>query len=117
MEYVALVAIGLVAGTASGLLGIGGGVVLVPALTLLIGLDVHKAVGISLATIIPTAISGAAKHYSAGNVDLKVALFIILGSITGGYLGATLSQHLPASVLRRVFGGFMIVMAIRMLAK
>ncbi|RKY57690.1 MAG: sulfite exporter TauE/SafE family protein [Candidatus Latescibacterota bacterium] len=117
MEYLTLVGIGLAAGTASGLLGIGGGVVLVPALTLLVGLDVHKAVGISLATIIPTAISGTVKHYSAGNVDLKIALFIIAGAVTGGYLGATLSQHLPAHVLRRVFGGFLIVAAIRMLVK
>lgn len=117
MGYLTLVAIGLVAGTASGLLGIGGGVILVPALTLLVGLDVHKAVGISLATIIPTAISGTLKHYSAGNVDLKVVAFIIVGSVAGGYLGATLSQHLPSLVLRRIFGGFMILVALRMLIK
>lgn len=111
----ALMGIGWIAGTLSGLLGIGGGVILVPALTLILKLEVHEAIGISLATIAPTALSGAIKHYQSGNVDLKFALLVIVGAVVGGYGGAMLAQRLSGLVLRKAFAVLMLVVAGKML--
>ena len=87
-----LIIIGVCAGIISGLLGLGGGVFLVPALLLFLDMSIHKAIGISLAVIVPTALSGALKHYHLGNVDLRVAALVAVGGIVGGFLGAILAN-------------------------
>ncbi len=115
MSFLLLIAIGLVAGIFSGLLGIGGGVILVPGIVMVAGLSIHQAIGISLAVIIPTAISGTAKHFLSGNVDLKLALIIAGSAIIGAWLGASFAQALPAAQLKKVFAVFLILIGCNML--
>ena len=107
--------LGLGAGVISGLLGVGGGVVLVPGLILLFGLSPHKAIGISLSIIVPTALIGAMKHYSLGNVDLRVAVPVVIGGIVGGFLGAWLTSFISAPTLKRIFAVFLIFIGLNML--
>ena len=73
--------IGLAAGILSGLLGVGGGIIIVPALTMFMGFDIKQAIGTSLAIIIPTALSGAVVHYTSGNVNLFGFLFVAAGAV------------------------------------
>ena len=115
IHYIGLIALGLIAGFTSGLLGIGGGVILVPALALIFGIPFHKAIGISLAIIIPTALSSMLKHYSEGNVDFSFALVITIFAVIGGWLGASYSTALPAATLKKVFAVFMIIIGCNML--
>ena len=89
--------------------------ILVPALALIFGIPFHKAIGISLAIIIPTALSSMLKHYSAGNVDFSFAFTVTIFAIIGGWLGASYSTMLPAQTLKKVFAVFMIVVGCNML--
>jgi len=115
VEFFILIITGVLMGILSGMLGVGGGILLIPALIFLMKVEPHKAIGISLAVIIPTACSGAFKHYKSGNVDLKIALFVALGAIGGAYLGATIANALPGATLRKIFGGFLVLMGLNML--
>jgi uncharacterized membrane protein YfcA len=109
------VLIGLAAGTASGLIGIGGGVVVVPALCLL-GLSQHRAQGTTLAMLVPPiGILAVYTYYKHGYVDLKIAAVLCLGFFFGGFLGARVATALPALLLRKVFGVAMLVVALRMI--
>ena len=110
-----LILLGFVAGVISGLLGIGGGVVLVPALLFLERLSIHQAMGISLAVIVPTAFAGVARYYAAGNVKLDVALMVAVGGVSGGVLGASFANMLPAHLLKKIFGVFLIVIGCNIL--
>ena len=107
---------GLVAGVASGFLGIGGGIILVPVLGLIFGLTQHQAQGTTLALMIPPiGLLAALKYYSAGNVNIKIAIFVCLGFFFGGYLGASLVHHVPDTVLRRIFGFVMLFVSLRLI--
>jgi uncharacterized protein len=115
-EQVALILLlGLLAGALAGLLGIGGGVILVPAMAFLLGIDQHTAQGVSLVVIVPTAISGALTHYRRGNVIPRLALSLGLAAIFGALLGSWLSSQLNASALQTGFGIFVVVVAVRSL--
>lgn len=107
--------IGLVGGIISGLFGVGGGVILVPAMMFFLGMGIHKAVGSSLVVIIPTAIMGAYKHHQLGNVDWRIVLALIPTAILGGYIGAWLTSQISAGNLKRTFGGFLILVGCRLL--
>lgn len=109
------IALGLGAGFISGTLGVGGGIILVPALIVLFDLSAHKAIGISLAIIVPTALVGALRHYYSGNVDLQLALPIIAGGLIGGYVGAWSTTFLSGDTLKRVFAVFLILVGVNML--
>ena len=114
-SIIVYILIGLMAGTVSGLIGIGGGVVVVPALCLL-GWSQHRAQGTTLAMLIPPiGILAAYTYYRQGHVNLKVAALLCLGFFFGGFLGARLATALPALMLRRVFGVAMLVIALRMI--
>lgn len=115
MDFAILVITGALMGILSGMLGVGGGVLLVPALMYIMKIEPHKAIGISLAVIIPTALSGTFKHYKNGNVDIKMALLISIGAVCGAYLGASLAKNMDASTLRKVFGGFLVLMGLNLL--
>jgi len=114
MNYVGIGLVGLVSGVISGLLGVGGGIVMVPAMILLLKLEPKQAIGTSLAVIIPTAMMGTFKHLSMGNVNWKAGLILAPLAIVGGYVGAQLTQHIPGEQLKRIFGGFLIVVGIYM---
>jgi len=108
-----LVAIGVGAGMLSGVFGIGGGIVIVPALIYLAKMTPQQAAGTSLAALVlPVgAAIGAATYYRAGQLQVRDALFIALGMAGGAYLGALLSTQLDASMLRRAFAVLLVLMA------
>ena len=102
-----LFTIGLVSGVASGLFGIGGGVLIVPALVYWVGFTQHRATGTSLAILLPPVGLGAVlEYYRHGNVDLRAAVLIALAVFAGGWLGALFANRLPGPSLRLAFGTF-----------
>ena len=116
MQILLYVIWGLIAGVASGFLGIGGGIILIPVLGLIFGLTQHQAQGTTLALMIPPiGLLAALKYYHAGNVNLKIAAFICLGFFFGGYVGATMVHHIPDMVLRRIFGFVMLFVSLRLI--
>ena len=115
MNYLLAGLIGLVSGVTSGLFGVGGGIVMVPAMVLLLKLDMKTAVGTSLAVIIPTALIGTWKHHSLGNVAWPVALALAPTAVLGGYLGARLTVPIDAADLKRAFGGLLVLVGLRLL--
>jgi uncharacterized protein len=113
--YLVAGAVGLISGIASGLFGVGGGIVMVPAMILLMTVDPKTAIGTSLAVIIPTAIIGTYKHFDLGNVNWKIALALAPMAILGGFAGAWLTEAIHADNLKRAFGGVLIVVGLRLL--
>jgi len=108
------VATGLLVGVASGILGVGGGILLVPAMTLGFGISQHVAQGTSLAAIIPTSVVGAVTHDRRGNVLRRAALYMGVGATAGAVLGAVVALHLPREVLTRAFGVLLLFAAFRL---
>jgi uncharacterized membrane protein YfcA len=99
-----LLLVGLVVGMVSGVVGIGGGILFVPALVWLMGMDQHKAQGTSLGALLaPVGILAFLEYYRKGNADVRVAALLAVGFLVGGYFGATGAQHIPDLWLRRVF--------------
>ena len=112
----ALVGIGLMAGVFSGLFGVGGGVVVVPALILLLKVKHSEALGTSLAALVPpVGIFGALEYYRNGYVNIKYAALIALGLAIGAYVGARIVIGLPPGVVRRIYALFLFLLAIRLL--
>lgn len=102
-------AVGLASGTASSLLGIGGGAVIVPALVILLGYGQHLAEGTSLAVIVPTTLVGAWTHARRGYTDWSLGWRLGGAGLVGGLLGAQAALSLPGAVLARAFGGLLVV--------
>lgn len=116
MTETSSILIGLVAGIASGLLGIGGGTIVVPSLVLLFGMTQQKAQGTILAAFLPpVAFLAFWRYYQSGNVDLKIACLLALGIFLGGYFGAGMALSIPESMLRKVFGVFLLIVAARLI--
>jgi uncharacterized protein len=111
---ITLVAFGVVTGGAAGLLGVGGGTLLVPFLTLAIGMSQHEAEATSLLVVLPTAIVASVVLHRKGVGNLKVALRFGLLGAGGGVLGALLALALPGHVLRIVFALFLGIVAVRL---
>ena len=106
-----LLVIGLAGGVAGGLFGIGGGVVIVPALIYWMGFSQHKATGTSLAVLLPPIGLAAVLEYNRkGNVDLKAALIIAGMMFVGGYIGAFVANKLSGPHLRLAFGIFVVIL-------
>ncbi len=117
MNFLVAGLIGLVGGVTSGLFGVGGGIVMVPAMIFLLHppiRDIKQAIGTSLVVIVPTALVGSVKHFSQGNVDWRTALALLPLAILGGYLGAWLTTMIPAENLKRVFGLFLVLVGLRL---
>jgi len=107
--------IGLVAGFIGGLLGIGGGVFMVPALVGWLRLDQHKAHGTSLAVTACNAAASVIVYSLHGSVNVLLASQLLAGSMVGAFTGAKLMNMIPAALLRKIFGVFLLVIALRML--
>jgi uncharacterized membrane protein YfcA len=108
--------LGLVAGTFSGLIGIGGGTIIVPVLVFLFGLSQHQAQGTTLALLVPPiGFLAAWTYYREGYVDLRIAALICVGFFFGGLLGAKLANHLSNVTLERVFGGALLLISLKMI--
>lgn len=116
LQSISLAILGLVAGVASGVIGIGGGIILVPALVFLFGLSQHQAQGTTLALLVPPiGILAAWTYWKQGFVDLRIAGLICLGFLVGSLLGAKLSVGLPDQLLQRVFGITLLLISLRMI--
>ena len=105
----------MTAGFLSGLFGVGGGLIMVPALVLLVGMAQHRAHATSLAAIVPIAVVGASIFGGAENVNLLAAALLIAGSLLGVQAGTRLMDRLSGDRLALVFGGFVLVVAVAML--
>src|SRR5271165_3188260 len=113
MQILIVLALGLTVGVLVGLLGIGGGVVLVPAMVYLLGYDQHLAQGTSLFILLPPIGLGALRQYwKNGQVDLRAGIVCALGFLLGGYVGGRIAVPMPSRDLRGIFGGFLILSAI-----
>jgi uncharacterized membrane protein YfcA len=116
MNIVLYLLVGLLGGIFGGMLGIGGGIIMVPLLAFLFGLSQHQAQGTTLALMVPPiGLLAAWTYYKAGFVDLKIAAFVCLGFFFGGLLGAKLVVGLPDPLLRKIFGAALLMIAIKMI--
>lgn len=115
---VTFVAIGLLAGVLSGLFGVGGGILIVPALIIFAQFHLKLALGTSLgAILLPFGILGVYTYHQHGNLDLRASLFIGVGLLFGAWGGARVAHHLPAATLQRMFAVFMVIVAARLWLK
>lgn len=115
IEILLILAIGLLAGFVSGSLGVGGGIITVPALVFIMGFSQHQAQGTSLALLaVPVVLPAVYNYYKSGFVDIRVALILIAAFLVGGYLGSVFSVNMPASLLKKIFASLMLVVAVKM---
>lgn len=113
---IGLLLLGILAGYLSGLVGIGGGIILVPALIFIFGLSQHEAQGTTLALMIPPiGILAVMEYYKKQYVNLNFAIIIILGFVIGSYFGGKLAVGIPDYILKRIFAVLLIVIAVKML--
>lgn len=114
--YAAL--IGIMGGLLSGLLGVGGGVVIIPALIFLVGLSQQEAQGTTLAMmVLPIGLLAAYQYHLKGFVNLKLALIMAVFFFVSGYFGAKYATQVPADILRKIFALMLVIVAIRMWLK
>jgi uncharacterized membrane protein YfcA len=114
--FIYLLIIGLAAGFMGGLVGIGGGVIIVPALVMLLGMSQHQAQGTSLMMILfPVGILGVLNYYKQGYVDFKYAGLLAIGFFVGSYLGSKFSLSLPQLTVKRIFAIVMMLLALKIL--
>jgi uncharacterized membrane protein YfcA len=116
MIILGFIILGLTAGVLSGLVGIGGGVLIVPALVFLFGMTQQQAQGTTLALMVPPiGLLAAWTYYQKGFVDLRAAALICIGFVLGGLIGSKVATHLSNSVLEKTFGVAMLLISIKMI--
>ena len=116
MKEFMFIVLGVFAGAASGLFGIGGGIIIVPGLIFLAGYTQHEAQGTTLAVfLLPVAFFAAMRYYKSGHLHVSVALLICLGFVLGSFFGANIAENLSNLFLRRTFGLFLLIMSIYMM--
>lgn len=115
LSYLGLALAGIGVGVFSGMLGIGGGVLMIPLMMYVYNVPLKTAIGTSLAVIIPTALSATFTHYAKGNIDWRIALILAAGTVIGGPIGAYLVSVLPTDVLKRILGGVILLLSLRMI--
>jgi uncharacterized protein len=111
-----IILIGLAAGMLSGLVGVGGGIIIVPALVFFLGFSQHQAIGTSLGILLlPAGILAVMNYYKKGFIDLKVVLILFVGYVVGSYFGSNISLHVSQEALKKVFALMLIITAVKML--
>ena len=116
MMTILLIVLGLLAGALSGLVGIGGGVIIVPALVMLFHFSQKEAQGTTLALLIPPlGVFAAAAYYKAGYVNVKAAGLIIAGFVIGSIISSHYIVNVPEVLVTRIFGIFLLVVALKLL--
>lgn len=104
--------VGVVAGVLSGLVGLGGGVIIVPALVYILGFSQHQATGTSLGVLLlPAGIFAVLNYYQKGLIDIRVVLLIFAGFLIGGWIGSKISLNIPEGVLKKVFAVVLLLIA------
>ena len=113
-----LLIIGLAAGIFGGMVGLGGGVIMIPALIYFLGLTQIEAQGTSLAVMLPpVGVLAVMNYYKSGQLNLKYALIIAIAFTLGGFFGSKIALHLPISTVKKIFGFSLIAIALRMIIK
>ena len=112
---ISLIVIGLLAGVLSGVLGVGGGLIMIPLMVLILGYNQHEAQGTSLAVLaVPVTFFAAYNYYSEGYVNWKYALIIAAGFAVGGYFGSKLAISINQNILKKIFGFILLIAAYKM---
>lgn len=115
MLNIAYLIVGLAAGIAGGLFGLGGGTILIPVLVYFFKMTQHQAQGTSLAAMIPPiGLLAAVKYYQSGHINIKIAAFVALGFFAGGFIGAALAQPIGDPLLKKIFGVFIVLVGLNM---
>ncbi len=110
-----LILIGLVAGIFSGLIGIGGAIIIIPSLIFLLGMDQYQAQGTSLAVMLPPiGLLAAYNYYKAGALNWKYALVISAAFLIGGYFGSKMALHIPEALLRKVLAVILVFIVVKL---
>lgn len=116
LTIILLVVIGLVSGALSGLVGIGGGIIIVPALVFFLGFSQKLAQGTSLGILLlPIGILAVIQFYKAGYIDIPVVLVVAIGFIVGSYYGSRIALSLPQDTVKKIFAIFLLLMAVKMI--
>lgn len=116
MDIVFYIILGLAAGVCSGLFGIGGAVIIIPALVFLFGMSQHVAQGTTLALMVPpVGLLAAYTYFKGGYIDFKVAAFVALGFFVGGLLGAKFAINIDGVLLKKIFGVFLLMIAMKII--
>jgi uncharacterized membrane protein YfcA len=111
-----LIAIGIITGVMAGMLGIGGAIILIPALVFLLGINQLTAQGTSLAVMLPPiGIIAAYNYYKAGQVNIKYAIILAIFFLVGSYFGSKLALNIPQPLLKKIFGVLLLLVAAKML--
>ena len=111
-----LLLIGLFAGILSGLVGVGGGLIIVPALIFFLGYSQHQAQGTSLGLLLlPVGILAVINYYNKGYIDIKVVAIMSIAFILGGWLGSKIALRLPADTVKKIFAVFLFYSAFKLL--
>jgi len=110
--------LGLIAGVFSGFLGIGGGTIIIPALVYIFGLTQHQAQGTTLAIMVPPiGLLAALRYYYNGDVNIPIAVFVAIGFLVGGLIGASFVKPIPDLILKKIFGIFLMLIKIKMILR
>jgi len=111
-----IILVGIAAGVLGGLVGVGGGIIIVPALVYLLGFSQKTAQGTSLGLImLPVGILGVLQYYKQGHVDMKVVALLAIGFLIGSYFGSKVALRLPQDTVKKIFAILMIIIAVKML--
>lgn len=115
-HLILLLIIGLLSGVLAGVLGVGGAIIVIPALVFLLGMPQHEAQGTSLAFMLPPiGILATWNYHKEGFVNWKVALILALTFFIGAYFGSIISVNIPAKVLKKAFGILLLIVAVKMI--
>ncbi len=115
-QLITVLIIGLIAGILAGMFGLGGGVIIVPALMLIVGFSIKMAAGTSLAALLlPVGLLGAIEYYRQGQINVAAAIFLLIGLFIGTFFGAKITLTLPDLFIKRAFGVLLLVLAVRYL--
>jgi hypothetical protein len=115
-QLIILIVVGILAGVLAGTFGIGGAIIVIPALVFILGLSQHEAQGTSLAFMLPpVGILATWNYWKAGHVNWKIALILSLTFLIGAYLGSNISINISDRMLRKLFGGLLILVALKMI--
>ena len=111
-----IILVGIAAGILGGLVGVGGGIIIVPALVYFIGFSQKTAQGTSLGLImLPVGIFGVLQYYKQGHVDFRVVGMLAIGFLAGSYFGSKFALSLPQETVKKIFAGLMIIIAVKMI--
>lgn len=115
-DLILLILIGLFAGFVGGSLGLGGGIIIVPALVLIMGFTQHYAQGTSLVVLLfPVGLFAVYNYHKAGMINWKVAWIMMIAVVIGSYFGSLVSVQMPEKILKKIFGFFILLVSIKMI--